>query len=81
MSKGLVGLAFFLLLVGIPFWNFIRGGVDHRPVTAFFGLGFLVALMTMMMTESAIVLKGNFIATFILFLSAFFAQHRQTANE
>jgi O-antigen ligase len=83
VSKGLIGLGIFLLMVGIPFWCFVRGGVGVglRPTTAFFGLGFLAALMTMMMTESAIVLKGNFIATFILFISAFFAQHRQAENE
>jgi len=70
ISKGLVGLGFFALiwvsaLRQIIAQNRLGEGSRWYPV------GFLLTLFAMMLTESAIATKANFIACALLFLAVF----------
>lgn len=82
VSKGLVGLAVFLGILASAVLIFIKKKSEqvNRPLD-WFGFSFLCALLIMMQTESAMVLKGNFIAVFLLMLGVFLANRQYDVVE
>ena len=72
VSKGILGLCAFLAICLTSMQIFLRG-VNGRMLAGIFGAIFLAAILSMMLTESAIAIKGNFISAFVLFLAVFVA--------
>jgi O-antigen ligase len=72
VSKGILGLFAFLAICLTSMEIFLRR-VNGRKLAGIFGAIFLAAILSMMLTESAIAIKGNFISTFVLFLAVFVA--------
>jgi len=74
VSKGIVGLINFLAIMVVVILilrrQIIQSTKSRFPV---FGLLFLLALILMSLTESALVLKGNFIACALVVLAVFLA--------
>lgn len=71
VSKGLFGfLVFFavLLISARICWSGFLNTTGH---IGHFGLIYLIVISAMMLTESAIAIKGNFISTFLLFLAVY----------
>ncbi len=76
-----MGLIIFLGIIFMSAFLLRRVETDGAGTSRLtFGLLFLVALILMSFTESALVLKGNFIACGLLLLCVFFAdrQRRET---
>ncbi|WVN42045.1 O-antigen ligase family protein [beta proteobacterium MWH-UniP1] len=81
VSKGIVGLIIFLGIIFMSAFLLRRAETDGAGTSRLtFGLLFLAALILMSFTESALVLKGNFIACGLLLLCVFLAdrQRRET---
>jgi O-antigen ligase len=72
VSKGMLGLLAFSAICLTSMQIFLRR-VNGRMLAGIFGAIFLATILSMMLTESAIAIKGNFISTFVLFLAVFVA--------
>jgi O-antigen ligase len=70
--KGLFGLGIALSIFGYALWFFWHKRADH-PSSSYAGMAFLLVLMTVGFTESAVFIKGNFIAIFLTGLGVLFA--------
>jgi len=67
VSKGLLGLSLFIALLS----TITRAVLRCSELARHLGLIFLSAVLVMMFTESAILIKNNFSSLFVLFLAAF----------
>jgi O-antigen ligase len=80
-SKGLVGLFVFIgILVSASSTFSSRNAAGEQWKADWYGIAFLTCLLAMMQTESAMVLKGNFIAVFLLMLGIFMANRSRSIN-
>ena len=80
-SKGLVGLFVFIgILVSASSTFSSRNAAGGQWKADWYGIAFLTCLLAMMQTESAMVLKGNFIAVFLLMLGVFMANRSRSIN-
>jgi L-asparagine transporter-like permease len=80
-SKGLVGLFVFIgILVSASRSFSSRNAAGGEWKADWYGIAFLTCLLAMMQTESAMVLKGNFIAVFLLMLGVFMANRSRSIN-
>ena len=80
-SKGLVGLFVFIgILVSASSTFSSRNAAGGEWKADWCGIAFLTCLLAMMQTESAMVLKGNFIAVFLLMLGVFMANRSRSIN-
>ena len=70
ISKGLLGF-FFFALIWVSALRQIIAQNRWAEESRWYPVGFLLALFAMMLTESAIATKGNFIACALLFLAVF----------
>lgn len=72
VAKGVVGLCIFLVFYVLSFSFFLkRKHSEVKKNICRLGAIFLVALLAVSLTESAPVLKGNFIASWLLFYAVF----------
>jgi O-antigen ligase len=80
-SKGLVGLFVFIgILVSASSTFSSRNAAGGEWKADWCGIAFLTCFLAMMQTESAMVLKGNFIAVFLLMLGVFMANRSRSIN-
>lgn len=78
VTKGLVGLTIFLSFCGLSFVNFLRREhLKKSKDVSLLGVVFLLALLVMNLTESAPVLKGNYIAFWLVAYAAFLSSVSQ----
>jgi O-antigen ligase len=75
--KGLFGLLIVILIFALAFKRFSKIAKDHKT-TSFAGMAFLLVLLVTQMTESATLIKGNFISVFLVFLAVLFASKRHS---
>jgi len=73
ISKGLVGLLVFTVFLYSALHCFAVSLIRNREI-AIAGITFTACVLLVMLTESAIVVKGNFIAVFLLMLGVLLAQ-------
>jgi O-antigen ligase len=78
--KGLFGLVIALAIFGYCLWFFWHKRGDH-PDSSYAGMAFLLILMTVGFTESAVFIKGNFIAIFLIGLGVLFAMKSNEMKE
>lgn len=74
VSKGLLGLGTLMVLLIHPLLWFMRT-MDINRGTALLGITHLVGLAGFTLTDASTFIKGNYVAVFLLFLTAFFAWH------
>jgi len=70
--KGLIGLSIVLFIFCYSVYFFWRNRKKYETAS-YAGLAFLLILLITQMTESAALIKGNFIAIFLVFLAVLFA--------
>ena len=75
--KGLFGFLIVILIFALAFKYFSKITKDHKS-TSLAGLAFLSVLLVTQMTESATLIKGNFISVFLVFLAVLFASKRHS---
>lgn len=74
VSKGIVGLAVFVVLLFYPllhFWRTRRGSPD----TALLGTVLVTGFALFSLTDASTFIKGNFISIFLIYLAALFSWH------
>ncbi len=80
-SKGLVGLFVFIGILVAVFIGFFGRDADRSELKIhWYGIAFMTCLLAMMQTESAMVLKGNFIAVFLVTLGVFMTSKSRNVN-
>ena len=78
ISKGIAGLIIFLGIILVSVFLLRRAETDESGTSQLtFGLLFLVVLILVSFTESALVLKGNFIACGLMLLCVFLADQQR----
>jgi len=70
--KGFIGISIVISIFGYSIFYFWRNRIKHKT-TSLTGLAFLLVLFVTQMTESAILIKGNFIAVFLVFLAVLYS--------
>lgn len=78
--KGLFGLAIALAVFGYALWFFWYKRAEY-PDSSYAGTAFLLILMVVGFTESAVFIKGNFIAIFLTGLGVLFAMKSNALKE
>ncbi|ALP52171.1 hypothetical protein Tel_02865 [Candidatus Tenderia electrophaga] len=74
MSLGLVGFMLFLGMLFYPIYHFIKT-YTLSPESALFGLLHVTGIAVFSLTDASILLKGNFVAIYLLCLSVFLSWH------
>ena len=74
VSKGIVGLAAFLLMLGYPFFFFTRY-YKLFPEKAMLGIVLILGFSLFSITDASTFIKGNYTSIFLLFLAVFFSHH------
>ncbi len=79
VSKGIFGLVNFLAMLIFPLYVFIRG---HRnsPETALLGMLHVTGFALFSLTDASTIIKGNYIAIWLIYLTAFFAWHTRAQS-
>lgn len=80
VSKGILGFAVVVLMFFYPLYVFIRDFRKSRT-TARAGIVFITTVLIVMQTEAAVIVKGNFVAIFLLFLAVLFSWHINSVNQ
>lgn len=70
--KGLLGLLLVLAIFIYMLWFFAYQRKQF-VISSYVGMGFMISVFVVQMTESAVLIKGNFIAVFLVILSVLFA--------
>lgn len=74
VSKGIVGLAVFLVLLFYPLAHFWRTRA-RSPDTALLGVVLVTGFALFSLTDASTYIKGNFISIFLIYLAALFSWH------
>lgn len=74
VSKGIVGLAVFLVLLFYPLGYFWRTRA-RSPDTALLGVVLVTGFALFSLTDASTYIKGNFISIFLIYLAALFSWH------
>ncbi len=80
VSKGLLGFAVVVLMFFYPLYIFIRDFRKSRT-TARAGIVFITTILIVMQTEAAVIVKGNFVAVFLLLLAVIFSWHINSVKQ
>ena len=80
VSKGLLGFTVVVLMFFYPLYIFIRDFRKSRT-TARAGIVFIMTILIVMQTEAAVIVKGNFVAVFLLFLAVIFSWHVRRVSQ
>jgi len=73
-SRGVLGLLVLLWVLYYPLFFFIKTR-QASPHTALLGILHILVITVLSLTEAATFIKGNFVATYLIFLSVFFLWH------
>jgi O-antigen ligase len=73
-SRGILGLIVLLWVLYYPLYFFIKTR-QPSPHTALFGILHILVITVVSLTEAATFIKGNFVATYLIFLSVFYLWH------
>jgi len=74
VSRGTLGLIVLLWVLYYPLYFFIKTR-QPSPHTALFGILHILVITVISLTEAATFIKGNFVATYLIFLSVFYLWH------
>ncbi len=80
MSLGLVGFIIFMGMFFYPLYYFART-YALAPDSAMFGMLHVVGIAVFSLTDASILIKGNFVAIFLLSLAVFFIRHAARVNQ
>lgn len=76
VSKGIPGLINFLAMLIFPLYVFVRGRRDS-PHAALLGVLLVTGFALFSLTDASTIIKGNYIAIWLIYLTAFFAWHQR----
>lgn len=80
VSKGIFGLADFLAMLLFPLYVFIRG-YRRSPETALLGILHVTGFALFSLTDASTIIKGNYIAIWLIYLATYFAWHLRSLRE
>ncbi len=80
LSRGVVGLAAFLLMILYPLYYFISTR-RQATYTALLGTVHITGLMVFSLTDASTFIKGNFVSIFLLYLAVLFSWHVRCVRE
>jgi len=77
VSKGAFGLAALLVMLGVPLYVFIRDSLSSAVATL--GVVHVVGFSLFSLPDASTIIKGNYIAIWLVYLTAFFAWQMRAA--
>ncbi len=80
LSRGIVGLIIFLLMILYPLYYFISRR-QQASYTALLGTVHIAGLMVFSLTDASTFIKGNFVSVFLLYLAVLFSWHVRCVRE